>query len=108
MLNKASNLKINEIDTFFYIIKNLVKLGFLGEKDLKIYKAYIDDLSNIGYIYSSKFVNQIKYNYKEYITSSIEFNSYFAFKPYEFLKINYKNIKIFYYQKRLTSHKDSS
>ena len=108
VLNKASNLKINEIDTFFYIIKNLVKLGFLGEKDLKIYKAYIDDLSNIGYIYSSKFVNQIKYNYKEYITSSIEFNSYFAFKPYEFLKINYKNIKIFYYQKRLTSHKDSS
>ena len=66
MLNKASKLKKNEIDTLFYIIKNLVNLGFLGEKDLKIYKAYIDDLSNIGYTYTSKFVNQIKYNYNEY------------------------------------------
>jgi hypothetical protein len=99
VLNKASNLKINEIDTFFYIIKNLVNLGFLGEKDIKIYKAYIDDLSNIGYTYTSKYVNQIKYNYKEYITSSIEINSYFPNKSYEFLKINHKNIKSFYHQK---------
>jgi hypothetical protein len=104
VLNKASKLKINEIDTLFYIIKNLVNLGFLGEKDLKIYKAYIDDLSNIGYTYTSKFVNQIKYNYNEYITSSIAINSYFPYKPYEFLKINHKNIKSFYHQKPLMKY----
>ena len=104
VLNKASNLKINEIDSLFYIIKNLVNLGFLGEKDLKIYKAYIDDLSNIGYTYTSKFVNQIKYNYNEYITSSIAINSYFPYKPYEFLKINHKNIKSFYHQKPLMKY----
>ena len=66
---------------------------------LKIYKAYIDDLSNIGYIYSSKFVNKIKYNYKEYINSSIGFNSYIPNKLDEFLKISHKNIKTVYHQK---------
>ena len=68
------------------IIKNLINCGFLGEKDLKIYKAYIDDLSNIGYIYSSKFINKINYNFKEYIDSSIEFNPELPDKSYEFLK----------------------
>ena len=98
VLNKFSNLKMNEIDTLFYILKNLINLGFLDKKDLKIYKAYIDDLSNIGYIYSSKFVNKIKYNYKDYINSSIELNSYIPYKRYEFLKINHQNIKTIYHQ----------
>ena len=107
VLNKASNLKINEIGTLFFIIKKLINLGFLGEKDLKVYKAYLDDLLNIGYIYSSKFVNQINYNYKEYITSSIEYNIFMPNKLYVFLKINKKYIKIFYHQKPLKKHKDT-
>ena len=91
-----------------YIIKNLINLGFLGEKDLKVYKSYIEDLSNIGYIYSSKFVNNIDYDYKQYITSSIEFNSYMPCKSYEFFKINHKYIKIFYHQKPLINYKDTN
>ena len=42
---------MNEVDKFlFSIIENLINFGFLGKKDLKVYKANIDDLSNIEYL----------------------------------------------------------
>lgn len=81
-LNSNSNLNMNAIEILFSIINNLIKFGFLGEKDLKIYRAYIDDLSNIGYNYSSIFVNKIDYAPKQYINSYTKFNFY---KPYNIL-----------------------
>ena len=74
--NINSNSRMNEVDRLYNIIENLINFGFLGEKDLKIYKAYIDDLSNIGYIYSPIFENKINYDHKGYINSYTELNSY--------------------------------
>ena len=37
-VNIISNSKINEVDKLCNIIENLINFGFLGEKDLKIYK----------------------------------------------------------------------
>ena len=76
--NLNSNLKLNEVDRLFSIIKNLINFGLLGKKDLKIYKAYIN-------LYS-------------------EFNSYIPNKPYEFLEKNLKFIKIFYHQNSLMKY----
>jgi hypothetical protein len=102
--NLNSNLRLNEVDILFSIIKNLINFGLLGKKDLKIYKAYINDLSNIGYIYSSKFANKLGYDYKGYINLYSEFNSYIPNKPYEFLQKNLKFIKIFYHQNSLMKY----
>ena len=104
--NIISNSKINEVDKLCNIIENLINFGFLGEKDLKIYKAYIEDLSNIGYIYSSIFEKKLKYEYKEYINSHIEFNSYMPSKPYDFFKINKKIIKIFFHKNSLIKYEN--
>lgn len=58
---------MNKFDRLNSVIENLINFGFLGKKDLRMYKAYIDDLSNIGYIYSSIFENKLEYEYTEYI-----------------------------------------
>ena len=64
---------MNEVDRLYSIIENLINFGFLGEKDLKVYKAYLDDLSNIGYKYSSIFENKLNFEHKGYINSYTEF-----------------------------------
>ena len=102
--NINSNSKMNDIDRLYNIIENLKNFGFLAEKDLKIYKAYIDDLSNIGYIYSSIFENKLNYGHKKYINSDTEFNSYISYKPYEVLKKNEKIIKIFFHKNTLIKY----
>ena len=106
LLNTNSNSKMDAIEILFNIINNFIKSGFLGEKDLTIYKAYIDDLSNIGYNYSSNFINKVDYDYKRYINSYTEFSSYKPYKPYEILKINHENIKLFYHQKSLIKYQN--
>jgi len=45
-ININSNIKIKDVDRLYSIIENLKNFGFLGTKDLKMYKAYLDDLSN--------------------------------------------------------------
>lgn len=106
IININSNLKMDQIDILFSMITNLVNFGFLGQKDLKIYKSYIDDLFNIGYNFSSKFENKINYDYKGYINSYTKLNSYIPFKPYEFIKINKNYIKIYYHKNSLIKYKD--
>ena len=98
--NINSYSKMNEIDRLYNIIENLINSGFLGEKDLKIYKAYLDDLSNIGYIYSSIFENKLNFEHKGYI------NSYIPSKPYEFLEKNKKIIKIFFHKNSLVKYEN--
>ena len=104
--NINSNSKMNDVDNLYSIIESLIKFGFLGEKDLKIYKTYIDDLSNIGYIYSSIFENRLNYDHKHYINSFTEFNSYIPFKPYEFFEKNKKIIKIFFHKNSLVKYEN--
>jgi len=96
--NINSNSKMNEFDRLFSIIESLINFGFLSEKDLSMYKAYLDDLSNIGYKHASIFENKLNYEFEEYINSYTEFNSYIPFKPYEFLEKNKKIIKIFFHK----------
>ena len=104
--NINSNSKMNEVDRLYRIIENLIKFGFLGEKDLKIYKAYIEDLSNIGYIYSSIFENKLNYEYKEYINGFSEFNSYRPYKSYDFLEKNKEIIKIFFHKNSVIKYEN--
>jgi hypothetical protein len=104
--NINSNSKMNDVDNLYSIIESLINFGFLGEKDLKIYKAYIDDLSNIGYIYSSIFENKLNYEHKRYINSYTEFNSYIPYKPYEFLEKNKKIIKIFFHKNSFVKYEN--
>jgi hypothetical protein len=104
--NKTSNSKINEVDKLYSIIENLINFGFLGKKDLSMCKAYIDDLSNIGYTYSSIFENKFNYEYKDYINSYTEFNSYIPCKPYDFFKNNKKIIKIFFHKNSLIKYEN--
>lgn len=58
------------------MINNLVEVNFLEKNDLRVYKAYLEDLSNIGYNYSNKFVKNKNYCYKDYIKVYSEFNNY--------------------------------
>ena len=104
--NINSKSRMNEVDRLCNIIENLINFGFLGEKDLKIYKAYIDDLSNIGYKYSPIFENELNYDHKGYINSYTELNSYIPSKPYEFMENNKKIMKIFFHKNSLIKYKN--
>ena len=104
--NIKSYSKMNEVDRLYSIIENLINFGFLGEKDLKVYKAYLDDLSNIGYKYSSIFENKLNFEHKGYINSYTELNSYIPSKPYEFLEKNKKIIKIFFHKNSLIKYEN--
>ena len=67
ILNKKFNSKnSNPKKLLIYLIKNLIKEGFLKKYDLNIYKAFLEDLSNFGYIYSTLLTKEIKYNYYNY------------------------------------------
>ena len=52
------------------------------------------------------FENKLKYEYKDYINSHTEFNSYMPSKPYDFFKINKKNIKIFFHKNSLIKYEN--
>ena len=49
--NIISNSKINEVDKLCNIIENLINFGFLGEKDLKIYKKIYQILDIYIHLY---------------------------------------------------------
>ena len=65
--NKTKINNNNPIELLFMIINNLKKEGILKKKDLNIYKAFLYDLSQFGFIYSKNFSNEINYNYKDYL-----------------------------------------
>ena len=66
----------NSIQLFLDFIKILVYKDFLKEDDLKLYKAFISDLLNIKYNFSSEFSENLYYEYKK------NFNVYSQFKYY--------------------------
>ena len=64
----------------------------LGKSEIKIYKAFYEDLLNIGYSFSSSFLNKISYNHRNHIKVYSEFNYYL---PSELItSLNNKNNKI--------------
>ena len=65
--------EINEpIKLIINIIEKLVSRKILGKNDLKMYKAYINDLSHFGFIFSSEFQNYIKINDNDYYSKHSE------------------------------------
>ena len=94
ILNKNSNLEFNNAtDLLFKIINDLISKELLGKKEIKIYKAFFEDLSNVGYSFSSKFFKKIIYNYKNYINDSYsEFNYYLPLELIQILNNKNKNL----------------
>ena len=93
-LNIEKYSKNNDpIKTFIYLIKDLIIEGFLGEKNLYFYKAYLKDILNFGYNYSLNFEFKIKNNYKDYLRIYSEFSIYLP--PNPIIKMNTNSIKLF-------------
>ena len=96
-LNIVNYINFNDpIKIFIKLIKILVKTGFLGEKDLLMYKAYLKDLFFFGYNNSFIYNNKINYNYKNFIKAYSEFSIYLPKNPILFIKntINQNSVKI--------------
>ena len=70
------------------LIEILVKKKVLKDNDLKMYKAFIEDLENIGYTYSPNYSTKINYNYKDYLKMSTEMNFYVPRKQRELMRNN--------------------
>lgn len=58
-----SYIENNPLKLLFHILNELIEKNFLLEQEINIYKAYLQDLSNIGYIYSSQFFRERINNY---------------------------------------------
>ena len=58
---------------FIILIKDLIKKGFLGEKDFGLYNAYLEDLLKVGYNNSFHFIKNINNNYKDFLKIYSEF-----------------------------------
>ena len=80
--NNLNNDLSNPKDFLINILENLVNYEIIEKDDLNMYKAFIQDLSNIGYIYKSKYTTKLNYNYKNYlnIKSEIITNTRFQYK----------------------------
>ena len=64
---KSNNYSFeNPKELIFQILSELIKNNFLRNKEKTIYKAFLYDLSKIGYNFSIKFSSKIKKNLKEY------------------------------------------
>jgi hypothetical protein len=69
------------------IISILIDKGFIDKKDFKICEVFLQDLFNLGYYNSFKFIKQINYKYKEYLKLKSEFYLYVPQIPL----LKYKN-----------------
>ena len=77
-LNKLLNLLYNNLSLQnpLELIKYSIKKNILKEIDLKVYKAFLSDLKNIGYDFSSYFPEEKNMNFKDYIKISSESKLY--------------------------------
>ena len=88
-------------DFLMDLVELLVHEGILGENDLKLYRAFIDDLESFGYNYNLKFDRTIERDHKKLLNTFSEFNYFFPRQNKILLQNNNnKNIKLF-------KHKDS-
>ena len=72
------------------LIEILVKKNILKENDLKMYKAFIEDLENVGYMYSPNYSLKINYNHKDFLKIYSELNFYTPRKQRELMRNNGK------------------
>ena len=73
-LNKEiNNDKFNPSNNLINIIESLVNFKILEKQDLKMYKAFIQDLSNIGYNYNSGYNNKIYQKKDKFLNINSEF-----------------------------------
>ena len=77
------------------LIEILVEKGILGEKDLNMYKACIQDLNSLGYNYNLVFNHKIEKNEKKLLNFYSELKFYQARESKEFLQNNNKAIKLY-------------
>lgn len=77
------------------LIEILVEKGILGEKDLDMYNAFIQDLNSFGYNYNLVFNHKIEKNEKELLNFYSELKFYQARERKVFLQNNNKAIKLF-------------
>jgi len=81
--NKYKSFEITEnpIELLFEILKQLIKNNFLRNEDITLYKAFLLDLSNIGYLFSKDFSSKIKNNLDEYSNINSKFIYYIPTNP---------------------------
>ena len=72
------------------LIEELVKKKVLKDNDLKMYKAFIEDLESIGYNYSPDYSKNINYNHKDFLKISSEMSFYTPRKQRELMRNNGK------------------
>ena len=89
-LNKKIKLEDNNpIEFFFQIIKNLVNQGFLKQNNLELYESFIKDLLNIGYNFTSDFLQEINFNNERFFKINTQYNYYLPSNPNIFLINHY-------------------
>ena len=100
ILEKDLYKDINNQKTFLItIIENLVNNKIIKENDLNMYKAFIQDLSYIGYKYSSKYKINLNYNYKNFLNLKSEFIKDIRFQYKIILFNNIKSkLKLIYHK----------
>ena len=93
ILNINSNIEFNNAtDLLFKIINDLITNELLGRNEIKAYISFFEDLSNVGYSFSSKIFNKISYTFNNYINSDSEFNYYFPSEPISILNNRNNNL----------------
>ena len=77
VININSNLEFNNsIDLLYKIIKDLINNKLLDKNEIKIYKAFFEDLSNAGYYFPPKFFTKIVNKHRNNINAYSKFNYY--------------------------------
>ena len=71
----------NPKELLFQILSELIKNNFLRNEDITLYKAFLLDLSNIGYHFSKDFSSKINNNLKEYSNINSIFSYYIPTNP---------------------------
>ena len=81
--NKSNSFENPEdpIKLLFEILTELIKNNFLRHEDITLYKAFLHDLSNIGYLFSIAFSSKIKNNLNEYSNINSKFIYYIPTNP---------------------------
>ena len=90
------------------LIEVLVKKNVLKENDYKMYKAFIEDLENVGYMYSPNYSKAINYNHSDYLKVYSEMTFYTPRKQRELMLNNGREDthKVLYHYSSNTTFKD--
>ena len=79
---KSNNYSFeNPKELIFQILSELIKNNFIRNEDKTIYKAFLHDLSKIGYNFSIEFSSKIKNNLKEYSNINSKLSYYIPTNP---------------------------